>query len=56
MDRVIPSQDYEFVMYMQNPNSLTIRNNHLRIMPIESEEIFGNGFVTSRDGFNYGNK
>lgn len=45
--------DYEFVMYMNRQDTLQTNGGILKIKPLLSEEIFGDGFVTSQNGFDF---
>ncbi|KAJ8930602.1 hypothetical protein NQ314_016572 [Rhamnusium bicolor] len=38
--------DYEFVIYVNNPQTLNITSKHLSIKPVLIETVYGDGFVT----------
>lgn len=46
--------DYEFVIYTNNTRVLQTTNGRLTITPTMSDEIFGEGFITSSDEYNFG--
>ncbi|XP_056629844.1 uncharacterized protein LOC130440605 [Diorhabda sublineata] len=46
--------DYEFVIYVNRPETLQINDGKLTIKPVLSEDIFGEGFVRSSDGYDFG--
>lgn len=41
---------------MNNPNTLQIQKDNLKITPVLSEDIFGNNFIVSRNGYDFGEK
>lgn len=47
-------QDYEFVIYVNRPETIQIVDRNLKMTPVLSEQIYGSGFVTS--DFNLGEK
>ncbi|XP_018563524.1 beta-1,3-glucan-binding protein-like [Anoplophora glabripennis] len=46
------SPDYEFVIYVNRPETIQIVNRKLKMKPVLSEDIYGSGFVTG--DFNLG--
>ncbi|KAG5881370.1 hypothetical protein JTB14_005197 [Gonioctena quinquepunctata] len=52
--RYADAPDYEFVMYMKRPETIQINNGKLIIKPVLSEDVFGNDFLTSKTGFDFG--
>uniref|UniRef100_A0A6P7GA73 Beta-1,3-glucan-binding protein-like n=1 Tax=Diabrotica virgifera virgifera TaxID=50390 RepID=A0A6P7GA73_DIAVI len=45
--RYADAPDYEFVLYVNKPEVFQIKDSNLHIRPVPSEDIFGNGFLTS---------
>ncbi|KAJ8944325.1 hypothetical protein NQ318_016132 [Aromia moschata] len=54
--RYAEAPDYEFVMYANRPEVLNVGNGILKIRPVLSEQLFGNGFVTSHVGHDFGER
>lgn len=46
--------DYEFVVYEDNPRTLSAHDGHLVISPVLTDEIYGEGFVTQPTGLDLG--
>ncbi|CAG9855841.1 unnamed protein product [Phyllotreta striolata] len=46
--------DYEFVMYVNRPETIQIKNNKLKINPVLTQRVFGEGFLTSFSGYDFG--
>nr|XP_023017872.1 beta-1,3-glucan-binding protein-like isoform X1 [Leptinotarsa decemlineata] len=52
--RFAQGPDYEFVMYMNTPETLQVTDGVVRIKPLLSEDVFGHDFVHSKNGFKFG--
>ncbi|XP_066246310.1 beta-1,3-glucan-binding protein-like [Euwallacea similis] len=48
--------DYEFVVYEDNPQTLSTYNGRLVIKPVLTDSIYGEGFVTRPEGLDLGEK
>nr|CAH7725768.1 unnamed protein product [Callosobruchus chinensis] len=52
--RYADEPDYEFVMYMKRPETLEVKDSKLKIRPVLSDQVFGNDFVHSTVGYDFG--
>nr|CAI5821559.1 unnamed protein product [Callosobruchus analis] len=52
--RYADEPDYEFVMYMKRPETFEVKDSKLKIRPVLSDQVFGNDFVHSAVGYDFG--